>query len=163
MKTEVMSPAGKEAMACRELDAHQLANDYVRSALATAGYDALPMRDRDELYDALALILRQDSERSEQLVEELRGVLHRADQLDHQEELKRLALKFKIFKGCPECDRKPDIEGGHDVSGQPAVVCFYHEHYAVGCAGPTIDDAITQWNQDDWFDSGITRTSYTFT
>lgn len=162
MKNEATNLGSKLAIARRQPGANWLPEDYVRRVLTDAGYGALPLGDRGLLYDALSLVMKDDPESFAGLVDELRGVLERDDELDRQAELKRLALRFKILKGCPECDQKPDLECGHEASGLPAVVCFNHERYAVGRTGQTIDDAITRWNRDDWIDPGLTRTAFAF-
>lgn len=162
MSEDATKPGSRLAIAHREPGANLLPDDYVRGALTHAGYGALPLGDRPMLYEALALVLKDDPERLTDLVDHLRETLSLADDATRIAEVRRLAAKFRFIKGCPDCLCKPDLGCSTTADGKQTVVCFNHEGFAVGHHGSTIDDAIASWNRDDWIDSGITRTLFAF-
>lgn len=162
MNYEATTPGSRLAIARRQPGANLLPDDYVRNALTDAGYGALPLGDRPLLYEALELVLKDDPESFADLVDHLREILSLADRVDRLAEVRRWAAKFTHLKACPDCGRKPDVDGSYTPDGQRTVVCFNHDGFAVGRWGPTIDDAIASWNRDDWTDSDKTRALFAF-
>lgn len=162
MSKEATKPGSRLAIARQQPGANLLPDDYVRSALTDAGYGALPLGDRPLLYEALALVLKDDPESFTDLVDHLRETLSLADDANRIAEIRRLAAKFRFIKGCPDCLCKPDFDCSKTTDGKQTVVCFNHEGFAVGHQGRTIDDAIASWNRDDWIDSGIARPLFAF-
>lgn len=70
--------ASRSAIAPRQPGADLLADEQVRSALASVGYGALPLGSRDDLNVALSIVQKDDPERFTDLVSQLRATLDAA-------------------------------------------------------------------------------------
>lgn len=79
MDKEAFNPASRLAIARRQPGADLLADEQVRTALASVGYGALPLGSRDDLNMALTLVQKDDPERFTELVSELRAALDATD------------------------------------------------------------------------------------
>lgn len=129
----------------------------VQVLLTEAGYGDRPIANRDEMDDTLAQILREDQDK-DRFVDRLREILSTARKLDSLAELTAARSQHNGIKACP-CGRRPDTFGYIDSDDQVHVVCL-HETEAVTRSGATLNEAIANWNLDDWTDSTAPRTLF---
>lgn len=162
MKQVELRPASRLAIEHRYPGANLLADEQVRNALRKAGYGALPLECRGDLYVALSLVLKDDPDQFSDLVDNLRSVLSAADYLDRQIEFDRLNSLHPGLKACPECLKKPESECAISSDGEIAVVCLNHPDYVIARTGDTTDEAIVNWNNDDWTSPKIRRELFPF-
>jgi hypothetical protein len=109
------------------------------------------------MFDTLEQILNEDQDK-EGFVDRLRTLLSSARELDRLDDLEVVRALHDGIKACP-CGRRPDTFGYIDSDDQVLIVCL-HEAEAVTRSGATLNEAIANWNLDDWTDFTAPRTLF---
>lgn len=129
----------------------------VRQKLIEAGYSALGVESRGDLFEILAQILSADPAGNGELVDRLRAALVAAEELDGWEELEQARADHPCIKACPECGQRPDFGYLVDSTDDIFVSCICNGSEAIAQGGTTLSLAIANWNRDDWIGADVVR------
>lgn len=126
----------------------------VQRLLIEASFGAHLVACRDDMFDTLSQILREDPNKAD-FVDRLRTTPCAARELDREAELEIVRAQHDDIKAC-FCGRRPDTFGYLDQDDRVTVVCL-HEAEAITRNGATLSEAVGNWNQDDWLESSAPR------